>query len=94
MKHRNEPSRTWFRSDRVFRVNEFWYLHTREGIDVGPFVSEFEAQIEASILKQLLSESASPTSAASTIRDFVLDSARGASDLKSLTNYVEKEGRF
>lgn len=95
MDHRkNEPVRTRFRSHRIFRSNELWYFHTREGIDVGPFNSEFEAQVEASILKHLLNEAPSTAEAIAAIREFVLDSRATACDLKGLTDYVKREGRF
>ena len=44
----------WSRSERVFKVNAQWYFHTREGLDVGPFTTCFEAQVEASLLKEKL----------------------------------------
>jgi Domain of unknown function (DUF6316) len=95
MDHRkNEPRKTWFRSDRIFRSNNQWYFQTREGIDVGPFNSEFEAQVEASILKQVLNGVVDPSTAISTIREFVLDMRAASSDLKGFTSYVEKEGRL
>lgn len=28
------------RSDRVFRKGDYWYFHTREGVQVGPFSSQ------------------------------------------------------
>jgi hypothetical protein len=95
MEHRrNEPARTWFRSHRIFRSDSNWYFHTREGIDVGPFASEFEAQVEASILKSLLKEAPSGKAALATVREFLLDAGTSSCDLKSFTDYVEKEGRF
>ena len=50
----NEQSRTWFRSDRVFLSDGKWFFHTREGVDVGPYESQFEAEIEAGMLKYQL----------------------------------------
>jgi hypothetical protein len=95
MDHRkNEPVRTRFRSHRIFRANELWYFHTREGIDVGPFNSEFEAQVEASILKHILNGAATPAAAIAAIRAFVLDVRATSCDLKGLTDYVQREGRF
>jgi Domain of unknown function (DUF6316) len=90
---KNESPKTRFRSDRVFRSNSQWYFHTREGIDVGPFNSEFEAQVEASILKNLVRDKPS-TAAKEAIREFVLDVTHGSSNLKGLTDYVVKEGKF
>ena len=94
MEHRrNEPIRTRFRSHRIFRSDSSWYFHTREGIDVGPFDSEFEAQVEASILKSLLKDAESAEAAMSLVREFLLDST-SSSNLRALTDYVEREGRF
>lgn len=69
----NERPRTWFRSERVFLSNGQWFFHTREGVDVGPYDSQFEAEIEAGMLKELLREHAQD-SPLNVIREFVLDS--------------------
>jgi len=60
---------------------------------VGPFDSEFEAQVEASILKSLLKDAESAEAAMSLVREFLLDST-SSSNLRALTDYVEREGRF
>lgn len=70
----NERPRTWFRSERVFLSDGRWYFHTREGVDVGPYDSQFEAEIEAGMLKELLRERAEGDGALNVIREFVLDS--------------------
>ncbi len=70
----NESPRTWFRSERVFLSNGSWYFHTRECVDVGPYESQFEAEIEASMLKELLRERSDDDGALNVIREFVLDS--------------------
>ena len=69
-----EQPRVWFRSDRVFASGSDWYFHTREGIDVGPYTSHFEAEIEAGLVKELLRSAGTPEAAVGIIRDFVLDS--------------------
>jgi len=95
MTHRkNEKQRTWFRSERVFRSNGAYYFHTREGIDVGPFPSLFEAQVESSILKNILAQAKTKDAAVSAIREFLLDARTAGSDLSGFTDYVVKEGRF
>lgn len=71
---RNEQPKTWFRSDRVFLSNGQWYFHTREGVDVGPYDSQFEAEIEAGMLKELLREGGQARPPMAVIREFVLDS--------------------
>lgn len=71
----NEKQKTWFRSERVFLSDSKWFFHTREGVDVGPYDSQFEAEIEAGMLKELLRERGCVGSASmSVIREFVLDS--------------------
>ncbi|MGI9324856.1 MAG: DUF6316 family protein [Pseudomonadales bacterium] len=70
----SERPRTWFRSDRVFLSNNEWYFHTREGVDVGPYPSQFEAEIESGMLKELLRSAAKGDPALTVIREFVLDS--------------------
>lgn len=70
----NEQPKTWFRSERVFLSNGKWYFHTREGVDVGPYDSQFEAEIEAGMLKELLRDREGRQQPLSVIREFVLDS--------------------
>jgi len=71
----DEKPRTWFRSDRVFLSDGKWFFHTREGVDVGPYDSQFEAEIEAGMLKELLRERAAKGEGSMlVIREFVLDS--------------------
>ena len=71
----NEAPKTWFRSERVFLSDGKWFFHTREGVDVGPYESQFEAEIEAGMLKELLRERGSQGDGSmAVIREFVLDS--------------------
>jgi hypothetical protein len=51
-----------------------WYFQTREGVDVGPYETQFEAEIEAGLLKELLKETPQGEAVLGVIRDFVLDS--------------------
>ncbi len=51
---RDEQPKTWFRSERVFRVDGNWFIHTREGIAVGPYADKFAADVDAEVLKSLL----------------------------------------
>ena len=51
---RDEEPKTWFRSERVFRVDGEWFIHTREGIAVGPYGDKFAADVDAEMLKSLL----------------------------------------
>ena len=70
----HESTKTWFRSERVFLTSGDWYFHTREGVDLGPYPSQFEAEIEAAMLKELLKTIDNGEPALSVIREFVLDS--------------------
>ena len=71
---RDEKSKTWFRCDRVFHTNGRWYFHTREGIDVGPYDSQLEAEIEAGMLKELIKNTGVRGESLSVLRDFILES--------------------
>jgi hypothetical protein len=66
--------RVWFRSSRVFSSDGRWYFHTREGVDVGPYETQFEAEVEAGMLKELLQEPEPSQSSREVIRDFVIES--------------------
>lgn len=95
---KDEPPKTWFRSDRVFRSDGQWFFHTREGIAVGPYKTRFEAEIDASILKSLLMDT-EPARACAIIREFQLyaDTAAPAEPSRmndsAFTDYlVEEEG--
>ena len=70
---KKEAPRTWFRSERVFLVDRRSFFHTREGVDVGPYETQFEAEIEAGMLKEFMRERTGEYSL-DVIRDFVLDS--------------------
>ncbi len=70
-----ELERVWFRSERVFLSGgSHWYFQTREGVDVGPYESQFEAEIEAGLLKELLQGCPDDYAVRGAIREFVLDS--------------------
>ncbi|MFT7653889.1 MAG: hypothetical protein ACI9ON_004075 [Limisphaerales bacterium] len=45
-----EKSRRWYRSGRVFKNQMGWYFQTREGIDVGPYACEFDAEVDLETL--------------------------------------------
>ncbi len=71
----NEDPRVWFRSERVYLATDNeWFFQTREGVDVGPYESQFEAEIEAGLLKELLQDCHSADAVMEIIREFVLDS--------------------
>lgn len=67
----NEQPRTWFRSERVYHMNGAWFFRTREGVDLGPYESQSEAEVEAGLLRELLR--GEERSALGVIREFVVD---------------------
>ncbi|TDJ24316.1 MAG: hypothetical protein E2O54_05625 [Gammaproteobacteria bacterium] len=69
-----EEKRTWFRAERIFNCNGEWYFHTREGIDVGPYDSQLEADIEAAMLRELIRHASVQGEALSVLKDFILES--------------------
>lgn len=70
-----EIARQWLRRERIFERGGHWYFRTREGIDVGPYASRFEAEIEADILIARLARDSS-LQAPHIIRSFILESIR------------------
>jgi hypothetical protein len=83
MAHRkNEEPRMWFRSDRVFRVDEEWFIHTREGIAVGPYSDKFAADVDAEVLKSLLAEAEGEAEAREVIEEFMQGGGRNLREIK------------
>ncbi|MFT7651010.1 MAG: hypothetical protein ACI9ON_000116 [Limisphaerales bacterium] len=72
---KEEAPRTWFRSERVYLLaDNAWYFRTREGVEIGPYESQFEAEIEAGLLKELIKGIDDEDQIVELIREFVLDS--------------------
>lgn len=65
-----EAERTWFRSDRIFRLGEAWYIATREGIDVGPYGTLAEARHHCAKLIAQLARIDNEAAAAIAVREF------------------------
>ncbi len=71
---KSETPRTWFRSNRVYLMgNGAWYFRTREGVEIGPYETEFEAEVEAGLLIELLKNVEPDEMKLEVIREFVLD---------------------
>jgi hypothetical protein len=66
-----ERPRVWFRTHRVFAVGESWFFATREGLDVGPYVSNQAARQDAERLRVILQSSPDPTAAMRLILEFI-----------------------
>ncbi|NKC01406.1 MAG: hypothetical protein GKR90_23310 [Pseudomonadales bacterium] len=84
---KNEEVQTWFRSDRVF-LHEAgnWYFRTREGIEIGPYDTRFEAEIEAGLLIELLQKAGDVEDRAAVVNEFILDGVAMGHDLKPMHN--------
>jgi hypothetical protein len=71
---KDEEVRTWFRSDRVFlHAAESWYFRTREGVEIGPYDTRFEVEIEAGLLIGLLQKLETLDDRAAVVKEFILD---------------------
>lgn len=87
-----ERALSWFRRERVFASGASWYFRTREGIDVGPYGSRFEAEVEADILIARLShEQGAPS--LMVIRTFMLESVVDPSRNPRLVDIGAQLGR-
>ncbi|MCP5182958.1 MAG: hypothetical protein H6993_03295 [Pseudomonadales bacterium] len=62
----------WLRRDRVFGEGSRWYFLTREGIEVGPYSTRFEAEVEAEILSARLSRTTDQPGTR-VVRDFIIE---------------------
>ena len=90
----DENARTWFRSERVFCNQGNWFIRTREGVDVGPFLTKAAAEAEAGALQATLEGLTRPEDAEAAIKGYLLEAQMPGDDLSSLTDYVVKEGSF
>lgn len=77
----NESPQLWFRSERFFRSDGHWYMFTREGIMVGPYVTRFDAEIDGGRLIARLRHTPNERTH-NVIRDFLMDSG-GAMDYRN-----------
>ena len=69
----NERPKLRFRSERIFNADELWYFHTREGVDVGPYQSRFDAEVEAALLQAVLCKTPPGSDSLRVIQEFVAD---------------------
>lgn len=88
-----EPPRLWYRCDRIFCVDNAWYFHTREGLDVGPYRCQFDAELEAGMLLQKLRQTPE-AQIHQVIRNHMLDTQGGAGALNTtaFTDYLVEVG--
>ncbi|MBM4202610.1 MAG: hypothetical protein FJ194_00475 [Gammaproteobacteria bacterium] len=63
----------WFRSDRVFVMNGWWYFSAREGIELGPYATHLEADLEARTLSGQLASMCPGLQSRVVICQFIYD---------------------
>ncbi len=88
-----EPEKMRFRGSHVFPAHGKWYFNTREGIDVGPFDSRPEAEINSTRLRIVLAKIEDQELARTVIRRYTEIPVESHSDLRSLLMYVAKNMR-
>lgn len=88
-----EQPKLWYRSDRTFCVDSAWYFQTREGMDVGPYRCQFDAELEAGLLLQKLRQTPQ-AQIRQVIRNHVFDAEGDAGTLNNVafTNYLVETG--
>ena len=67
----DERRRLYLRSLRVNMRDGGWYVRTRERVDLGPFRSRFEAEVEAELLVDKLEQLGNGRDARAALHEFV-----------------------
>jgi hypothetical protein len=88
-----EPDKMRFRGSHVFPAHGKWYFNTREGIDVGPFDTRGEAEINSTRLRLVLAKIEDPELARTVISRYTEIPVESHTDLRSLLMYVAKNMR-
>ncbi len=65
-----EHAGRWRRSRRTVRERNGWYVRTREGASLGPYVTEFDADIVAALLIGQLAQANTPETCRRIIYNF------------------------
>jgi len=72
-----KPTSNCIRTARFFETDEGWFLQTREGIQVGPYPSSFDAELASSLLISRLAQLDPDEAPAQAIHSFLRDPAYG-----------------
>ncbi len=88
-----EKPRTWYRGERNFMRDGQWFIQTREGVDVGPYKCQFDAELESADLIRKLRHTPQ-TSVQRVIHSHVTDAQLGPRALNSndFTDYLVETG--
>lgn len=74
-REKQEAAKRVARSTRFMHTDEGWYFRTREGVMLGPYIEEFDAEISASLLIAALAQLEPGTDATAVIQRFIRDPA-------------------
>ncbi len=85
-----EPDTTRLRGSHVFPAHGKYYFNTREGVDVGPFETRDDAQLNSTRLRLILAGITDPALAATVVRRYTDIPIAARRDLRSLLVYVAK----
>ena len=66
-----EETKTWFRCERIYGDDMGgWFFATREKVDVGPYPSRYEAEVDVQVLLAALKKTESTEEALAVIEKF------------------------
>lgn len=88
-----ESPKMRFRGSHVFPAGGKWYVNTREGLDVGPFESRGEAEINSTRLRLVLAKINDAALTRAVILRYMEIPAEYHADLRSLLIYVAQHMR-
>jgi len=88
-----EQDKIRFRGSHVFPAHGKFYFNTREGVDVGPFETRADAEINSTRLRLVLANIQDPALARVVIARYTEIPAAHLGNLRSLLMYVAKNMR-
>lgn len=79
------------RSTRFMHTDDGWYFRTREGVMLGPYEEEFDAEISASLLVAALAQLDPAADATAAIQRFMRDPANAHMGQVGQTSVEDKK---
>ncbi len=67
---KSEENKAWFRVSRFYCLDNAWFFSTREGIDLGPYVTKQDAERELNLLVKMLAKTSGTAEAVFLIHEF------------------------
>ena len=90
---RGESPRPRFRGTQLFPAGGKWYFNTREGLDVGPFETRADAQINSTRLRLVLAKIKDPELVRTVIVRYMEIPLEHHADLRSMLIYIARNMR-